>query len=150
MNKFCGPYVYAKLLGIDTDTAAEKLATFDWRYYEGMGNIRVRTKRPVKGILGSAMREALKATGKVVAIISRPGMTLKTLVEKKAKLGDMNAWSVLITGHYVITRAGLIYDNNHPHGVPYSKYWGKNKRVREAICVDMWSDLNPYTGSYHP
>ena len=147
MNKYCGPYVYAKLTGTDTDVAAEMLASFDWRYSEGKGK---RNGRRVTGVLGSAMREALKATGKVVAVISRPGMTLKTLVEKKAKLGDMNSWAVMITGHFVIMRAGVIYDNFYPHGIPYNDYRGKTKRVKEAICVGLWNDLNPYTGHYHP
>lgn len=152
MNNFCGPYAYAKLLGINTDEAAEILARQDWRYYEGAcnGGKGKRSNRPVRGILGSAMRSALNATGKVIATIPRPGMTLKTFAAKKAKLGDDKVWMVLITGHFVLLRRGAIYDNKHPHGISNLLFWGANKRVREAICVDLWSDLNPYTGHYHP
>lgn len=146
MNEFCGPYAYAKLLGISTDEAEQIIRKFDFRY---VGNGPMASK-PVKGLLGSAMREALKATGKVIAQIPKPHMTLRTFIEAKIKKGDDHVWMVFVTGHFVLYRRGMVYDNNNPHGKPYNLHISAKRRIREATCIDLWSDLNPYTGNFHP
>ncbi len=140
INKFCGPYAYGKITGLSSNEAARVLAGHDWRYEEaGTGY-----NKPVRSVLGMAMRTALKATGAVVGELRRPGMTLATWANVRLKWVDPNAWVVFVSGHFVVYRQGFVYDNGSPLGVPLMAHEAAKQRIKSATCVSIWNDANPF------
>jgi hypothetical protein len=124
MNTYCGPFALAYVCGITTDEAAERIRA-------------ISGQRVVKGVYGHVLAAALRRHSKVIGEVKNPGMRLHTWAKVRQKWRDAETWVVCTTGHFLIYRDGVVYDNQHPDGRPIEGHRYAKARLKWAHCVQM-------------
>jgi len=122
MNSYCGPFALAYVCGITTDEAAERIRA-------------ISGQRIVRGVFSRVLVEALRRHSTVTAEVKHPHKRLRTWAKVRQQWRDAETWVVNVTGHYVIYRDGVVYDNNNPKGIPLDASNSANSRVKFAWCV---------------
>ena len=95
--------------------------------------------RPVRGVCQlhylAVLRGALGV--KITATVRFPGMTIRKWAANRAKWGDKSTWLVMNSGHMMVYRAGVIYDNASPTGLPAPIHKYAGARLRDAWQVSL-------------
>jgi hypothetical protein len=136
INSWCVPFALGKITGRTSNDIAALIAKA-----RGEGDISPDKVRRVNAKLYLGMLPSLGV--KVLAELQRPKMALITWSRVRAKWGDKMPWLLRVSGHALVYRDGLFYDNTHPHGAPVESYRYAKSRICSARQVDSWSDLNP-------
>jgi hypothetical protein len=62
-------------------------------------------------------------------------MRLHTWAKVRQQWRDAETWVVCVTGHFLIYRDGVVYDNGNPKGVPIAACRSGKRRIEWAHCV---------------
>jgi hypothetical protein len=134
MNRYCGPYVIAHLLGESPDDAARRV-----REYR---NLTGRYCKAVKGMhvleLKRVLHRAGLRVGEVGSYRQESGryLTLAAWLKRYRKERSEKMFVVTITGHFILVKGRKIYDNNNPNGVFLRKFRHRRARVRRFFFVE--------------
>lgn len=123
MNTYCGPFALAFVTGKNTDEAADLLR-------------RIGKYRIVKGVHDYVLGEALKSTVGVTAIVSLPKMTLRSWIKVRQRWNDKGTWVVSVTGHFLVYRDGILYDNRNHAGKPFEKHISSKRHVHHCWLIN--------------
>ena len=124
MNGFCVPFALGFISGKTPDQIAELIQ-------EERGS-----SRPVRGVTPSHYLPVIAQLGfKITATVRRPGMTIRKWAANRAKWGDKSTWLINKSGHMMVYRDGVIYDNHAKAGRPADQHDFANARLQVARQV---------------
>jgi hypothetical protein len=134
-NPYCVPFAYAFVTGkTPNDIAAIIRGLREDAGDRGPNNNGRR--RPVTLVYGWEYDGIQTALGlKVGAYIQKPGMTLRKWAAVRARWNDATTWLVRISGHMVVYRNGMFYDNRNREGKTPEAFVFGNSRLKSAWQV---------------
>jgi hypothetical protein len=148
-NRFCGPNALAALTGRHVDDTAHAL--------------RIVTKRKaIKGVFNRHMVAALELLGYRATLVpvqrpltavmvhrtkaARTAQAFPTLTQVlRGALKGRGAAPYLVntTGHYVVIRGRMLFDNKHPEGIRLTECPYRRKRVKAIYAVEAGVPATP-------
>lgn len=126
MNTYCGPFVLAYVLKISPDEAAARVRSL---------KLEARHQSGVRGMLSTSMEQILDATVGIKAKVVNPHCKMGTWAQVRQKWNDKGVWVLLVTGHYVIYKEGMVHDTTAKDGMPFNQHRVSKQRLRRAWYI---------------